>query len=292
MNRQKILTLVACAAVLVGLLAVGSVVRAEPAVFINEIHYDNASTDAGEAVEIAGPAGTDLTAWTLVLYNGNGGADYDTIVLNGTLPDLGGGHGVLSFATTGLQNGAPDGLALVDASSAVVQFLSYEGSFVAVGGPADGMSSEDIGVSEGSSTPVGASLQLTGTGTTYTDFTWTAVDTNTFGAFNTGQSFGGVAAPDLVINEIDYDQPGTDYAEFVEIRNNGASTADLTGVSLVLVNGNGTSVYNTIDLSGYTLDAGDYFVVCGDATMVSNCDLDVSPDSNLIQNGAPDAVAL
>ncbi len=44
-----------------------------PAVFINEIHYDNAGTDTGEAVEIAGPAGTDLTGWSLVLYNGNGG---------------------------------------------------------------------------------------------------------------------------------------------------------------------------------------------------------------------------
>ncbi len=29
-------------------------------VFINEIHYDNLSTDANEAVEIAGPAGTDF----------------------------------------------------------------------------------------------------------------------------------------------------------------------------------------------------------------------------------------
>ena len=39
-------------------------------VFINEIHYDNASTDAGEAIEVAGPAGTNLAGWTLLLYNG------------------------------------------------------------------------------------------------------------------------------------------------------------------------------------------------------------------------------
>ena len=51
-------------------------------------------------------------------------------------------------------------------------------------------------------------------------------------------------------------------------------------------------MYATIDLSGYTLAAGEYFVVCGDASNVLNCDLDVSPDSNLIQNGSPDAVAL
>ena len=47
--------------------------RAGTAVFINEIHYDNGGTDTGEAIEIAGPAGTDLTGWSLVLYNGSNG---------------------------------------------------------------------------------------------------------------------------------------------------------------------------------------------------------------------------
>ncbi|TNF42399.1 MAG: hypothetical protein EP311_05360, partial [Cytophagales bacterium] len=52
-------------------------------VFINEIHYDNASTDVGEAIEIAGPAGTDLTGWSIVLYNGSNGTLYDTDNLSG-----------------------------------------------------------------------------------------------------------------------------------------------------------------------------------------------------------------
>ncbi len=45
-------------------------------VFINEIHYDDSTStgDINEGVEIAGPAGTDLTDWKIVLYNGNGGA--------------------------------------------------------------------------------------------------------------------------------------------------------------------------------------------------------------------------
>ena len=50
-------------------------------VFINEIHYDNDGVDVGEAIEIAGPAGTNLSGWTLVLYNGATGAVYDTIIL-------------------------------------------------------------------------------------------------------------------------------------------------------------------------------------------------------------------
>ena len=168
---------------------------AGPSVFINEIHYDNADADAGEAVEIAGPAGTDLTGWSLALYNGSGGAVYGTIALVGTIPDHQNGYGTLDFSFAGIQNGAPDGLALVDSSSAVVQFLSYEGVFTAVGGPADGMVSVDIGVSEGSSTPVGDSLQLIGTGTDYDDFSWTAPAANTFGAVNTGQVFEGSTPP-------------------------------------------------------------------------------------------------
>lgn len=29
--------------------------------------------DSGEAIEVCGPAGTDLSQWTVLLYNGNGG---------------------------------------------------------------------------------------------------------------------------------------------------------------------------------------------------------------------------
>src|SRR5690606_6042806 len=47
-------------------------------IFISEIHYDNAGTDEGEAIEVEAPVGTDLTGWTLVLYNGSNGASYDT----------------------------------------------------------------------------------------------------------------------------------------------------------------------------------------------------------------------
>lgn len=36
-------------------------------VFMNEIHYDNAKTDRGEGVEIAGPSGSDLSSYKLTL---------------------------------------------------------------------------------------------------------------------------------------------------------------------------------------------------------------------------------
>ncbi|HBX68125.1 MAG TPA: hypothetical protein DEH25_01720 [Chloroflexi bacterium] len=299
-QRLKILTVsfVILALCLALMVAQVQQVRADSSVFINEIHYDNANTDVGEAVEIAGPAGTDLTGWSIVLYNGSNSLVYDTDALSGVIADQQGGYGtvVLTYPSNGIQNGSPDGIALVDATNTVVQFLSYEGTITAADGPAIGMLSTDIGVSENGSGAVGNSLQLIGSGTTDADFTWAGEQANTFGAVNTGQTFSGGPAPDpvLVINEIDYDQPSTDTAEFVEIKNVGTVSADLSEFTLELVNGTGggAAVYQSYVLPSVTLAVGDYFVVCGDAANVANCDLDVSPDSNLVQNGAPDGAGL
>lgn len=156
-------------------------------VFINEIHYDNSGSDIGEGIEIAGPAGTDLSGWQLVLYNGNGGVVYDTENLTGIIPDQDDGFGTLAFPISGIQNG-PDAIALVNPGGQVVQFLSYEGSFTATDGPAAGQTSEDIGVSEGG-VPAGTSLQLGGTGNVADDFTWQPSQTDNFGQVNTGQDF-------------------------------------------------------------------------------------------------------
>ncbi len=160
-------------------------------VFFNEFHYDNSGTDAGEFIEIANPLGIDLTGWTVVLYNGSGGVTYGPVIaLSGTAKFF-----VASLPANGLQNGSPDGFALIDPMGAVVQFLSYEGSFLATNGPATGLMSTDIGVSEPDTTPLGFSLQLTGTGTTYGDFTWSAAAASTSGGANTGQVFPSAAQP-------------------------------------------------------------------------------------------------
>ncbi|PTV97435.1 putative extracellular nuclease [Rhodobacter aestuarii] len=174
-------------------------VRSVTQVFINEIHYDNLAGDENEFVEIVGPAGADLSGWSLVLYNGNNassGAAYVTIALSGSLADEGAGYGTRSFAASGLQNGPRDAIALVNALGEVVQFLSYEGEMTAADGPAAGLNSSDIGVAETGNTPVGQSLQLTGTGAVYEDFSWTAPAVNSAGTINAGQSFvGGAVTP-------------------------------------------------------------------------------------------------
>ena len=156
-------------------------------VWINEIHYDNSGADVNEGVEIAGLSGTNLSGWSLVAYNGSGGSSYNTTVLNGVISNQSNGIGTIWFPISGLQNGSPDGIALYDGTN-VIQFLSYEGSFTATNGVANGITSTDIGVVESGSQTVGNSMQLQGTGSSYSDFSWVTNIANTNGNINTSQT--------------------------------------------------------------------------------------------------------
>lgn len=151
-----------------------------PSVRFSEIHYDNTGADAGEAIEVSGPAGTDLTGWQILLYNGSGGAVYDTKTLSGTIPATCGTRGVVvqTYPSNGIQNGSPDGMALVDNNGNLIEFLSYEGTFAGVGGAANGITSTDIGASEAGTEALGMSLARSASGT------WSGPAANTFGACN------------------------------------------------------------------------------------------------------------
>ena len=224
-------------------------------VFINEIHYDDASSDSGEGVEIAGPSGTDLTNYTITAYNGGNNESYKTLSLTGVIPDLGSsGYGTIFFPISGLQNGAPDGLAL-DNAGTLIQFLSYEGSpFTASGGPADGITSTDIGVAETGTTPDGHSLQLKGTGTTYENFTWDGPKANTYDAINTDQIFQALVDPTITI-----------------------SVTSISG--LAYVSGNSSIVSESFSVSGLNLNEGitisvpQGFEASEDDTTFSNADI-------------------
>lgn len=173
-------------------LCIGAQTALAATVFINELHYDNAGGDVGEGVEIAGTAGTDLAGYQLLFYNGSNGAVYESLDLSGVIDNEQGGFGAVFFEIAGLQNGGPDGVALIDGGGMVVQFLSYEGSFLAKSGAAAGLASTDIGVSEDGANPVGSSLQPAGFGSAYADFTWSLVLASSYGDLNAGQTF---AAP-------------------------------------------------------------------------------------------------
>ena len=58
-----------------------------------------------------------------------------------------------------------------------------------------------------------------------------------------------------------------------------------------MINGSGTAVYKTIVLPSFTLAAGGYYVIGNNAT-IPNLNLLQTPATDMIQNGAPDAVGL
>ncbi len=232
---------------------------------INEFHYDNDGGDVGEFIEIRTNAGADASGLLVELHNGSNGAVYRTPDLSDAVQTTDGTYDyyVFNLPANGLQNGSPDGISLSNAGE-LVEFLSYEGAFTAVGGVADGTTSTDIGVSEPGTTAIGDSLQRN------PDGTWSAAAPNTAGAAN-------AAGPTSArINEFHYDDDGGDDGEFIEIRVDAGE--DVSALNINLYNGNGGGSYASFAVSSGTQSTDgtyDYYVI----------------DTPGIQNG-PDAIAL
>jgi hypothetical protein len=91
---------------------------------INEVDYDQVGADGDGFVEVAntGTAAAELAGVALVFVDGADGLEYRREELTGTLA-----AGDYLVVPVDPQNGAPDGLALVNGSGSLVDALSYEG---------------------------------------------------------------------------------------------------------------------------------------------------------------------
>jgi large repetitive protein len=92
---------------------------------INEVDYDQVGADGGAFVELFNGTGSDavLDGLALVFVDGSDSQEYGRETLSGVLP-----AGGFLVVEAELQNGAPDGVALVDTAAAtLVDVLSYEG---------------------------------------------------------------------------------------------------------------------------------------------------------------------
>jgi hypothetical protein len=180
-------------AAVVLMILVGAARDTDASIWINEIDYDQPSTDTAEFVEMVVSPGMSINLADVLLefYNGANGLVYDSVV--GTSFSVGAlvngyqiylaDNAVIGPASNAIQNGAPDGLAL-SVGGVVQMFLSYEGSFTGGDGNASGMTSVDVGVADdGTFTD---SLSLIGSGTQFSDFTW-ARRAPTPGSANTDQ---------------------------------------------------------------------------------------------------------
>lgn len=115
----------------------------QAALVINEVDYDQSGADTEEFVELynSGPNAVDLTGYVVEFFNGSAS---QSIYNTDTLPNItlaAGSYFVIcqNMATVAncdllgaaIQNGAPDAIAIRDASSAIVDALSYEGNTTA-----------------------------------------------------------------------------------------------------------------------------------------------------------------
>lgn len=283
---------------------------------INEVDYDQPIVDAAEFIEVHNnsPDTVPLNDIAVVLINGSNNAEYARFALSDAAPSLAPG-GYLVLGSTGLSlpggvpfidigadsvihNGAPDGIAIIDAdASTVIDALSYEGSISAaqIDGFANPVSLVEgtalAAIDDGAGT---ASLSRlpngTDNGNANTDFALTA--TLTPGTSNSAPA----PVNHLIINEVDYDQVGTDVNEFIEIYNGTGAPVSLANYRLALINGAAIPAsYLVVNLSGAgTLAAGQYLVVRSGTVAVAPGALTINfalPQDN-IQNGAPDGIAL
>jgi cysteine-rich repeat protein len=102
--------------------------------------------------------------------------------------------------------------------------------------------------------------------------------------------------PQIKINEVDYDQPGTDATEFAEIYNAGAESVDLGPLSLVFQSAQSLAPYLSIPLAtaGAVLLPGQYLVVAAPGLAVAPEALVIrfTLATNDIQNGPADGIAI
>ena len=291
---------------------------------INEFVANHMGVDTDEFIEIFGAASTDYSSLTILSIEGDDGlmgskGVIDSLFAVGTTDASG-------FWTTGygigLENGSmtlllvetftgsilddldtdDDGVFDVTPWTSIVDGVAVDdgdGSDLTYATPAQAPNFDGGSFSVGGASRVPDGTDTDGTGDwVRNDFDGDGLPCcagavadpgeaiNTLGASNVVA----IALPDVVINEVDADQDGTDDAEFVELYDGGAGNTDLTGMSIVFANGSDNLVYGSHDLDGMSTDGDGYFVLCSDDATVANCDLDAIPGNGL-QNGE-DGVAL
>ncbi|MCV6630492.1 MAG: endonuclease, partial [Flavobacteriaceae bacterium] len=266
-----------------------------PDLVINEIDPNTPGTDVAEFVELydGGAGNSSLDGFVLVFYNGSDDKSYAAYDLDGqttnadgyfVIGNTGVNGATMNFASNGLQNGT-DAVALFqgDASDfpndtalttdnlvdAVVYGYSNDAALMVLLNAGQNRL-EDV---------ANESLQRipNGQGGTRNTAPFQLL-TPTPGAANQAA----VVVPDVVINEFDADQSGTDTAEFVELYDGGAGNSSLDGFVLVMYNGSNDTSYAAYDLDGQTTNADGYFVIGN--TGVNGATMTLP--SNGLQNGA------
>ncbi|MBL0030474.1 MAG: lamin tail domain-containing protein [Rhodanobacteraceae bacterium] len=298
-----------------GPAAFGSVVQSPIGkLVINEIDYDQIGLDSTEYIEIhnRSPDTVPLAGLAVVLVNGTDSTEYARFNLADAATSLA-PNTYLMLGSTGLNvpngvpyidigtdsivhNGAPDAVAIIDSEAlTVIDALSYEGSVTAASiegfvAPVSLVEGTTLAALDDGSAVESLSRLPNGNDNNNadTDFSLTALLTP--GTSNDPP----LPASHLVINEVDYDQAGTDAASFIEIYNGTGNAVSLTNLAVALVNGNGNIEYGTrfnLSVAGSSLASGQFLVIRNGTVTVPGGVLTIDTTGDFVQNG-PDGIAL
>ena len=183
-------------------------------IFINELHYHNVGVDIDEGIEIAGPAGVDLSNYALTIYASTGEVDIDIanngeVQLSGIIDGEADDFGAIWFPIADLR--LIGGAALWNQlTGEVIEFVSWRFIISASEGVAQGMTSSSIpsSANQNFNNPVNQTIQRTGAGGCPGDLSWVGPLESSQGDLNDGQSmvlpisltsFGGVLKGDEVL---------------------------------------------------------------------------------------------
>ena len=99
---------------------------------------------------------------------------------------------------------------------------------------------------------------------------------------------------ELVINEVESNQPGSDSSEFIELYNASGRSLNLADYRLEMINGSSDETYRTVELSEIAgnLDAGQFLVLANAGVAVAPGAISGVLPSNGLQNGSPDGVRI
>jgi hypothetical protein len=173
--------------------------------FFNEVDY-NIPSGESQFFEVAGPSGTDLTGWQVIIYDETPAETSTYNFPSGTTIPANGGagcNGIVVVDVAVLNTTAGSGMALVNNTLQVEQYITFETPVTVPGTsglPIAGLTSQVIPLD---SNAPNSSLQLVGTGLEYPAFTWLQ-QLETPGALNTGQTFLPCPGPLLPVELVDF----------------------------------------------------------------------------------------
>ncbi|HIE10203.1 MAG TPA: hypothetical protein EYP62_01150 [Kiritimatiellae bacterium] len=194
-----------------------AVPRSQPGqVWINELNYVNdwwdPDTDTNEFVELAGPAGFDLSGWQIEFMIATGEMYYVyasyTLTNGSALGNATNGYGFFVIGDTDVPNvdmvfthsnnaeyghisdgDGPSGVRLLNEAGGVEQSLSY-------GGPIEGFDPIPAAAFDDGDVHIDPwDVQLSGSGTGYQDFAWALTNNMTPGEANAGQTLEPSSSP-------------------------------------------------------------------------------------------------